>query len=332
MSSSRSNLERRYSYKEAFLASLSHSVATPTADWPTVRCWTKTSLDRMFKTVKGTLGKSTPRQSNLKLLNWMQKLGLAWAIEADGATFYLLEMGASPKSQIDPLELMMASQPFGVVCYFSALAFHSLTSQMPSHHHVAMLTEPSRIENVEEARKQDAQEGLCPQPIAEPVSNHKTTTKKASPFGKLIFSYRNLNYYLTRRTKRLVPGVQKMSNGPRGQFRITTYEQTLLDALYKPQNCGGPAVVLEAWQEASRSGRLEEDRLVGYLTQIDHPFTTRRSGSMLKLMGYTPGDELASYLDRAKQQIDREAPYSQISLLPGFDYSNLDDEWLVKSP
>ena len=32
----------------------------------------------------------------MELLNWLQKLALAWAIEADGALFYLLEMGAGP--------------------------------------------------------------------------------------------------------------------------------------------------------------------------------------------------------------------------------------------
>ena len=49
-------------------------------------------------------------------------------------------------------------------------------------------------------------------------------------------------------------------------------------------------------------------------------------------MNYTPGDELTSYLDRAKLNLDRHARHSQISLLPGFDYSNLNNEWLVKSP
>ena len=332
MSSSGTSLERGYSYKEAFLACLSHSIAVPTADWPTVRCWTKTSLDRMFKRVKDDVGESKPPQSNLELLNWMKKLGLAWAIEAEGATFYLLEFGASPKSEIDPLELMMAYEPFGVVCYFSALAFHSLTSQMPSHHHVAVLTESSRMGHGKEAGQENTEEALRRETIAKKVGSDKRTRSKASPLGKCIFSFLDMQYYLTRRTKHLVPGVQNRSNGPRGQFRITTYEQTLLDTLYKPQNCGGPAVVLEAWQEALASGRLDEQRLVGYLAQMDYPSTTRRLGTMLQLMDYTPGDELGSYLDRAKRSINREAPYSQISLLPGFDYSNLDEGWLVRLP
>ena len=35
----------------------------------------------------------------------------------------------------------MAYEPKGVVCFFSALAFHSLTSQVPGHHHMAVLTD-----------------------------------------------------------------------------------------------------------------------------------------------------------------------------------------------
>ena len=97
-----------------------------------------------------------------------------------------------------------------------------------------------------------------------------------------------------------MPGVQDRRYGPRGRFRITTYEQTLLDTLHKPQNCGGPAVVLEAWQEATISGRLDEQRLLSYLTQMDYPSTSRRLGAMLQLMNYTPGDELTNYLDRVK--------------------------------
>jgi len=286
----------------------------------------------MFQRVKDEVGESKPPQSNLELIHWMEKLGLASAIEVDGEVFYLLEIGAGPKSEIDPMELLMAYEPLGVVCYFSAIAFHSLTSQMPSHHHVAVITESSRMGDAKEAERDNTEVELCRETIAKKVGNYKKTRRKANPLGKVLFSFLDVPYYLTRRTKRLVPGVQNRSNGPRGQFRITTYEQTLLDTLYKPQNCGGPAVVLEAWQEAVASGRLDEQRLVGYLAQMDYPSTTRRLGTMLQLMEYKPGDELGSYLDRAKRSINKEAPHLQISLLPGFDYSNLDEGWLVRLP
>jgi hypothetical protein len=325
-------LERRNSYKEAFLADLCHSVALPTTDWPTVRLWTKSSLDRLFKKVKDGIGESKPPLSNVELLAWIEKLGLARAFEADSQTFYLLELGAGPDSEIDPLELMMAYEPSGVVCYFSALAFHSLTSQMPSHHHVAVLTESSRPDRWQDGRPEDAEEGRNRGAPARKTAADGKPRIKASPFGKTVFSYSGISYYLTRRTSRLVPGVQSRSNGPRARFRITTCEQSLLDTLHKPQNCGGSAVVMEAWHEATTSGRLDEERLVDYLVRMDYPSTSRRVGAMLRLMGYNAGARLENYLEQARQVVDDKAPYSQISLLPGFDYSNLDEEWLVRLP
>jgi hypothetical protein len=332
MPSSEVRLERVYACKEAFLALLSNSIANPTADWPTVRFWTKTSLNRLFKKIRAKLDKSKQPLSNSELLNWMNKLGLASAVEADGETFYLLEIGASPTSEIDPLELMMAYEPFGVICYFSAIAYHSLSSQVPSHHHVAVLTDSTRKRDANETGLGNADDGPREEMTVNTTSGGKRTRNKPNALGKVIFSYSGIPYHSTRRMRRLLPGVQNRSNGPRGRIRITTYEQTLLDTLHRPQNCGGPAVVLEAWQEASTSGRLDEERLLGYLNQMDYPSTTRRIGAMLQIMDYTSGAELKSYLDRAKRNIDRRSPYSQISLLPGFDYANLDEEWLVKSP
>lgn len=286
----------------------------------------------MFKKVKGDLGDSKQSQSNLDLLNWMKKLGLACGIEADGATFYLLEMGASPKSEIDPLELMMAYEPAGVACYFSAIAYHSLTTQMPSHHHVAVLTSSSEVRGTNEDRQSNNENEEHRETIAKTAVSDNRTRKKCDPLGKVVFSYLDIPYHVTRRKKTLMPGVQNRSNGPRGQLRITTYEQTLLDTLHRPQNCGGPAVVLEAWQEAIASRRLDEKRMVEYLTRMEYPSTTRRLGAMFHLMDYKPGSGLAAYLDQVKKSFDRESPYSRISLLPGFEYTNLDNEWLVKSP
>ena len=82
---------------------------------------------------------------------------------------------------------------------------------------------------------------------------------KSGPLGRLVFTYQGAHYYLARRTARLVPGIQSRSSGPRCGFRITTYEQALLDTLYKPYHCGGSSVVLEAWQEGTSSGRLDEE-------------------------------------------------------------------------
>ncbi len=332
MSSGSTRRLRGHAYKEAFLASLAHFIAAPSADWPTVRCWTKSSLNRMFRDVKDEVGEAKPPQSNLELLGWLEKLGLAWAIQAEGSLFYLLELGASARSEIAPQELMMAYEPKGVVCFLSAMVIHSLTSQIPSHHHVAVLTNPRPAGAGRAVRSEGNGGEAGAPPTAAGTDGGQRVGSKSSPLGKVVFSYLGIHYHLTRRAARLAPGVQIRGNGPRCRVRITTYEQTLLDTLYKPYHCGGPPVVFEAWKEGAASGRLDEEKLVSYMKRMDYPATARRLAVMLRLMDYAPGRELANYLDRVQQGIDRTAQYSRISLLPGLDYSNLDEEWLVNAP
>jgi predicted transcriptional regulator of viral defense system len=120
--------------------------------------------------------------------------------------------------------------------------------------------------------------------------------------------------------------------GPRAQIRITTLEQTLLDSLYKPFHCGGPEVVFEAWQEGVASGRIDEERLVKYLRSMNYPATTRRVAVMLELAGGNPSAELRQFLQASQKAIDRQSPHACISLLPGVDYQNLNESWLVSTP
>jgi predicted transcriptional regulator of viral defense system len=325
-------LERQYSYREAFLAALSRRTSSPSADWPTVRCWKKRSFDRVCKQVEAEIGDPKLTESNVAILNWIMRLGLACAIETDTELFYLLEIGASAESEIDPAELMMAFQPSGVICYFSAISLHSLTTQIPSHHHVAVITDTDRTEQNGDVTHEQTVVSFPKGAIVKPEEEQKRARSKPNPFGRLAFSYAGVPYYKTSRTRRLIPGVQERINGPRGRFRITTFEQTLLDTLHKPQNCGGAAVVLEAWEEAISSQRIDEDRMAGYLTQMDYPSTTRRLGAMLNRLEHTPRKKLGDYLAHAKERIEKKLPSSEISLLPGLEYTNLDQEWLVRLP
>ena len=111
-----------------------------------------------------------------------------------------------------------------------------------------------------------------------------------------------------------------------------TLEQTLLDSLYKPFLCGGPEVVFEAWQEAVGSRRIDEERLVTYLQAMNYPATTRRLAVMLELAGGTPSAELQQFLQASQEAIDRQSPHACISLLPGVDYQNVNESWLVSTP
>jgi hypothetical protein len=77
---------------------------------------------------------------------------------------------------------------------------------------------------------------------------------------------------------------------------------------------------------------LDEDKLVNYLVCMDYPPSSRRVGAMFQLFGYIPTGQLHNFLHQVQQGINRNSPYSEISLLPGFEYSNLEPTWLVRMP
>lgn len=318
-------LQREQAYREAFLARLNQRLAAPTSEWPTVRCWTEPALDRIFRQVRDELAAERVESglSHSSLLEWLCRLHLASPLPVESESVYLLEIGASAEAEVDPLELLMAGKPSGVVCYFSAVAFHALTTQLVEHHHVAELRPQSP--GPESVRPE---ENVAERPERPAASG----SRRSRGFGNLLFRFQGVPFYSTRRSARLVPGVQTRGHGPRAQVRITTLEQTLLDTLYKPFHCGGPEVVFEAWQEGVASRRIDEERLVAYLRAMNYPATARRLGVMLELAGGAPGAELRRFLEACQEAIDRQGPHARISLLPGVDYQNLNEPWLVNTP
>jgi hypothetical protein len=261
--------------------------------------------------------------TNRSLLDWLVRLGIACRLPVDGECFYLVEIGAEANARPDPPELLMAAKPAGVVCYFSALAFYSLTTQPPSHHHVAELTQPRPAHGRRDSRTEADDR---------PTEASRPGRRARQALGKLLFRYQGVPFYFTRRSARLVPGVQSRDYGPRVRIRITTLEQTLLDTLFRPLHCGGPEVVFEAWEEGMASRRLDEERLVEHLRAMAFPATARRLAVLLKLRGHTLGTQLRRLLDEHREAIDRHSPFAPIPLRPGLDYQALDEEWLVRTP
>jgi hypothetical protein len=319
-------LEREQAYREAFLARLNQRLAVPLSEWPTVRCWTEPSLNAIFRQVRDELAGEDVRSElpHSSLLEWLCCMHLASRIPVDCKTAsYLIEIGASIKADVDPIELLMAYRPKGIACYFSAVAFHALTTQLVEHHHVAELSPQRAGPESERTEKSAAQ-----------ATARQSGTKQHTPrrLGTLLFRFQGVPFYSTRRSARLVPGVQTRAYGPRARVRITTLEQTLLDTLYKPFHCGGPEVVFEAWREGISWQRIDEERLVAYLRAMNYPATARRLGVMLELVGFVPGAELRRFLDDCKGAIERTSPHACISLLPGVTYQRLNAPWLVYTP
>ena len=65
---------------------------------------------------------------------------------------------------------------------------------------------------------------------------------------------------------------------------------------------------------------------------MNYPATARRLGVMLGLVGGAPGIDLRRFLETCQAVIDRQGPYARISLLPGVNYQNLNEPWLVNTP
>ncbi len=319
--------EREFIYREALLARLSTRVAAPNSTWPTVRCWTARSLGRLIREIRDELAADGIRAdlTHRAILTWLSGLCLLREIKADGEAFHVLEIGAPAGQTPDPLELLMAARPLGVICYFSAVAFHGLTTQRMSHHHVATTTPPA-------PRRTDSNGNAVAVPQDPAPASHYATGSARSKLGKVLFRYEETPYYVTQRSTQLTPGVKLRDFGPRTNLRITSYEQTLLDTLYKPFHCGGPEVVFEAWRVAIRSGQLDEECIADCLQRMCYPATTRRVAVMLELIGHTCGRALGRILDQARDSIKRDSPYVQISLFPGVGYKSLDPEWLVLTP
>lgn len=253
------------------------------------------------------------------MIDWLSRMGFEREIAADRATFHIVELGAAARSEVDSFELLMAVRPKGVICYSSAIAYHSLSNQTAQHHHIGELQAPI----ARESRDID---------ITAVEAGPRVRSVSPPRLGTELFRYGGIPYFASRRSSRLVPGVQIRDYGPRTRIRITTLEQTLLDALAKPFHVGGPEVVFEAWHVAMDSGQIDEGRMAGHLDEMQYPATDRRVGAMLEILGHSPGRELRYRLDQAQSTVDPNGPFARISLLPGIDYQQMNENWLVWIP
>lgn len=310
---------------ETFLKALSDKIAEPSPDHPTARCWTHTSFANVVQDIRRKSLPSTFPHTP-EIIAHLIKIGWACRVDVDllsetstpSREFYLLDISASHGAKVDPFELLQAYRPDGVICYFSALTYHSLTSQMASFHHIASLIKPGKSKKATyEFRNPDK------------TDETQISTKKIS-LGEMLFSYENIPYYLTKRSPSKLVGMQTRILGPRTHIRITTLEQTLLDTLHKPLYCGGASVVLEAWEEGIN--RFDEERFKEYLDKLSSRLLLRRVGAMFELLEYETSDELKEALEKGLEFFDEDAPETYISLLPGLEFPSLNLKWRVKIP
>ena len=312
---------------ELFLRLFRQRVSNPSEVRPCVRCWKESELKAEIKALirahshelfESTFPSATTLIKHLENVGWVRPLPIEPLDVVAPKRFFLLDSDGADGSTVEPLELLQAWLPGGVISYFAALSFHGLTTQVPPFLHIGRLLPP--------ALERPASPALQAKPQA------STATKERNPLGTEGFRYDGRSYYLTKRDSALVPGVQLRVASPRTWLRITTFEQTLLDTLLQPVRCGGTAVVFEAWENGA--GELDADRLASHLTAIDRPELDRRVGAISDVIGFQPSSgALRQRLDEARRKAAASgSAMEEIPLLPGCICSTPASTWRVLLP
>lgn len=306
---------------EPFLKALTGRLAQPTPDLPSVHCVTRQALVQLIGDVASELRLPSTFPTGKKVIEHLVSMGFASHVPIEDVSrpgpsrdFILLGIQESRELQVDPLELLQAYDPRGVICYFSALAYYDLTTQIPASHHIASLI----THKAEPAAKSATKLSTAP----------KGTGR--SKLGTHMFSYCGVPFYSTKRSRKSIPGVKTRVLDPATNIHIATVEQTLLDTLQYPFHCGGPEVVLESWERQPRT--TDEDLFLAYLKAIQIPPLTRRVGALFELLGIPAAGTLGSYLDATKKIVLEQPEIPWIPLLRGVPYSREIAGWKVLVP
>ena len=308
-----------------FTAAVLEAFTTPTEAMPTVACVSQATVIERITAVRaglaGLAGPASGRSSAAALLALLETSQVMNPVPLDGRAgprFALYGVGPHSRATLDPLELMLAAEPSGVVCYFTALSYHGLTTQLPPHHHVAKLNSGSTFAAA--ARAVDARDR------APPSANASTR----SPYGERRFAYQGIDYYRTARAAHTLAGVQRRQLNDRTIVRITTLEQTLLDTLHRPPSCGGASVIWEAWQTGLP--RLDEQRLQLHLETLAEPKLWRRVGYLFDALEHYPATDLRAALDRARHEVATQPDLPVAPLFPGLPAVSVDPAWRLAVP
>lgn len=307
-------------FLEHLLAEFGSTFARPSTRLPTVRCVSRTVLSRLLTSMRKGIG--APGYTSLapgQMIASLMHAGLLHQLPVDfGANagprtaLYLVGLETST-ANVDPVDLLVGWEPQGVLCYFTALQLHSLTTQVPSHHHIARLTPRATAPTTRDREGSATAAGTGPRTF--------------DPLGTLQFRYEDVSYYRTHRESRLMPGTVWRDFSDKTRCRVTTLEQTLLDTLHRPLACGGPPVVLEAW--AGGVSHLSQVRLHDYLVAVGDDRVTRRAGYLLEANDLRPQEPLMGLLADVKSRSSGADP---IALLTGIPYVHVDSTWRVTTP
>lgn len=299
---------------ESLIAGFAEAVDEPSEPLPSVRCISDRSLRKILAGLRRipdyrwlrSITNSTAIHSLLDAHLLVPVGDHRDATIAPADRLYAVGLSPDP-DDLDPLEILTALEPRGIVCYFTAYVLHDLTTQVPSFHHVAILT------------KQPLSAESDPPPASTGVDESPPS------LGTLRYTVGRTRFFSTQRARQLVPGVESRQLHPGLRIRCTTLEQTLLDGLLRPFSCGGAAVVLEGWERGGE--RMDHGRLTELLKAMRYPRLLPRVGYLLEMFGLHP-EVVASLREQAEAGTRTVAD----TLLPGLHFDRIDPRWNLRVP
>jgi predicted transcriptional regulator of viral defense system len=310
---------------DRFQSLFREEISKTSDDRPNVRYWKSSDLVKIITAIRlqhraellTTFSRGKATLLRLEEVGWVKPIAITWdAKQNPTLKLYQIQLYSNDAITTDPLELLQGYEPKGVVCYFGALQHYDLTTQIPPFYHIARV-----------------RSGPLPTlPTNEPTT--KPTGKPArayNPMGTALFTLDGLQFYETSRYPALMPGVQVRLLSGRSGIRITDLEQTLLDTLTHPLQCGGSAVVFEAWDRVA--DRIDSIRLLVHLEAINRTALWRRAAAMLTLTQILNNDSTLRYAFEEKLSIMGSLPeHDELPLLPDHEFSQLDPTWRVRIP
>jgi len=322
--------------KMEFLRQLAGEIAQrlggPSPALPSVRCLSKATLFAMFDEARDGLASATPhpKVSKTAILEFLQSVGLMRRIPTElgrkkrkSAELYLAQYGSDGDLDVDPLELMQAAVPHGVICYYSAMFFHGLTTQIPAHHHIAEVRDDAGNSGGREGAGAAGNGGKG----GADASLGEGAGRSYSKLGVRIFDFGGVSFYFTMRDASLLRSFSWHQASPDAIVRVTSLEQTLLDSLHMPIRCGGPPVVMEAWGEAIDEGRIRQSKLASILREASNEKLARRVGCMFDELSEEVAPELAEVLDPVAHALEASRGDDELSLLPGYEANGYNRKW-----
>lgn len=207
------------------------------------------------------------------------------------SSVYILQDASLSPTPPSAYELLSALHPNAVLTYESAIRSHQLTLRFTNQMHCAWDPEnsyraPEVDQRYDRSPPRQRPATLCGQPVMWHVESA----------DRLSYS-EHID----------IDGIW---------MRVATVERTLVDGLMRPQWCGGPAEVFQAWQQAFDF--IDPLVIEEYAALIDNKVLYQRIGFVLETLSYS-----SSTLDTWAQNA---APGGSAILVPGLPWTKARDE------